>query len=109
MEPPMHIGLPVTWAAIVGLAVAMYVILDGFIHGIRIENGAYAGGAFDWATPFAALCALGVFAGYALLGATWLVLKTDGAIAPRARRHAKILLVVVLAFMAVVSAWTPLA
>ncbi len=50
-----------------------------------------------------------MLAGYALLGATWLVLKTEGAVAERARAHAKLLLVAVLAFMAVVSLWTPLA
>ena len=49
------------------------VILGGLIQGIKVENGAFAGGAFDWATPFALLCGLGVVAGYALLGATWLV------------------------------------
>ena len=54
------------------------VILGGLIQGIRVENGAFAGGAFDWATPFALLCGLGVVAGYALLGATWLVMKTEG-------------------------------
>ena len=48
-------------------------------------------------------------AGYALLGATWLVMKTDGAVAERARGQAKLLLLVVLGFMAVVSLWTPLA
>jgi cytochrome d ubiquinol oxidase subunit II len=90
-------------------ALCQGAILGGLIQGIRIENGAYAGGTFDWATPFAALCALGVLAGYTLLGATWLVLKTEGAIAARARQHAKILLLVVLAFMAAVSVWTPLA
>jgi cytochrome d ubiquinol oxidase subunit II len=74
-----------------------------------MADGAYAGGAFDWATPFVALCALGVLSGYALLGAAWLVLKTEGAIATRARRQAKSLLLVVLAFMAAVSLWTPLA
>jgi len=90
-------------------ALCQGAILGGLIQGIRIENGAYAGGAFDWATPFAALCAFGVLAGYALLGAAWLVLKTDGAVATRARRQARILLLVVLAFMVAVSVWTPLA
>ena len=85
------------------------VILAGLIQGIRVENGAFAGGAFDWATPFALMCGLGVVAGYGLLGATWLVMKTDSEVAARARAHAKILLLAVLAFMAVVSLWTPLA
>jgi cytochrome bd ubiquinol oxidase subunit II len=84
-------------------------ILGGLIQGIRVENGAYAGGAFDWATPFAIVCGLGVVAGYALLGATWLVMKTEGAVTERARGQAKLLLLAVLAFMAIVSLWTPLA
>jgi cytochrome bd ubiquinol oxidase subunit II len=90
-------------------AICQGVILAGLIQGIKVENGAFAGGALDWATPFALLCGLGVTAGYALLGATWLVLKTEGPVAERARMHAKALLIAVLAFMAVVSLWTPLA
>jgi cytochrome d ubiquinol oxidase subunit II len=84
------------------------VILGGMIQGIRVENGAYAGGAFDWATPFAFLCGFGVLAGHALLGATWLVMKTEGPIAERARAQATVLLYLVLVFMAAVSLWTPL-
>jgi cytochrome d ubiquinol oxidase subunit II len=90
-------------------ALCQGVILAGLIQGIKVENGEFAGGAFDWATPFAALCGLGVVAGYALLGATWLAMKTDGELAARARTHAKMLLLGVLAFMAVVSLWTPFA
>jgi cytochrome d ubiquinol oxidase subunit II len=85
------------------------VILAGLIQGIRVENGAFAGGAFDWATPFALLCGAGVVSGYALLGATWLVMKTEGPVARRARTQAKGLLVAVLIFMALVSLWTPYA
>ena len=90
-------------------AFAQGVILGGLIQGIRVENGAYAGGALDWATPFAFVCGLGVTAGHALLGATWLVMKTEGELAERSRAHAKVLLLAVLCFMAVVSLWTPLA
>ena len=82
------------------------VILAGLIQGIKVENGVFAGGAFDWATPFALLCGLGVIAGYALLGATWLVMKAEGPIADRAREQAKKLLIAVLAFMVAVSLWT---
>jgi cytochrome bd ubiquinol oxidase subunit II len=90
-------------------AFAQGVILGGLIQGIRVENGQFAGGPLDWATPFALLCGLGVTAGYALLGATWLVMKTEGEVANRARGHAKTLLLAVLGFMAIVSLWTPLA
>ena len=94
-----------------GSAVAAFaqgVILGGLIQGIRVENGQFAGGPFDWATPFAVLCGLGVVAGHALLGATWLVMKAEGELAEHARQQAKVLLVAVLGFMALVSLWTPL-
>ena len=84
------------------------VILGGLIQGIDVEAGSFAGRPFDWATPFALVCGLAVIAGYALLGATWLVMKTDGELAARSRAQAKVLLLAVLGFMAVVSLWTPL-
>src|SRR6266403_6306969 len=101
-----------TFAFAAGSALAAFcqgLILGGLIQGIKVENGAFAGGAFDWFTPFAIVCGLGLVPGYALLGATWLIMKTEGNIADRARPTAKVLLIVVLIFMAVVSLWTPLA
>jgi len=85
------------------------VLLGGFVQGIKVENNAFAGTAMDWATPFALLCGVGVVAGYALIGSVWLIMKTDGATAARARAHAKLLLVAVLVFMGIVSLWTPIA
>jgi cytochrome d ubiquinol oxidase subunit II len=84
------------------------VILGTLLSGIEVSNNAYAGGTFDWLTPFSLLTGVAVVAGYALLGATWLVMKTDGAVQARARRQAKLLLPLVLAALAVVSLWTPL-
>src|SRR5215831_7875624 len=84
------------------------LILGGLIQGIKVENGAFAGGALDFATPFAFVCGLGVVTGYALLGACWLTMKTEGVVADSARAHAKVLLLAVLGFMAIVSLWTPL-
>ena len=86
------------------------VILGGLIQGITVENGAFAGGTFDWATPFALLCGLGVVAGYALLGATWLVMKTEGAgRRARARAGQAAAARACSASWRVVSLWTPLA
>ena len=78
-------------------AICQGMILGALIQGINVKDGAFAGGAFDWATPFALMCGLGVLAGYGLLGATWLVMKTDGEVAARAKQHAKLLLLAVLA------------
>jgi cytochrome d ubiquinol oxidase subunit II len=90
-------------------AFAQGVILGGLIQGIPVANGAYAGSGFDWATPFCLLCGLAMIAGYGLLGACWLTLKTEGPVAARARGQAKLLLLLVLLFMAAVSLWTPIA
>ena len=101
-----------SWAFVVGSTLAAFaqgVILGGMIQGIKVENGAYAGGPYDWATPFGLLCGLAMIAGYGLLGATWLVMKTEGAIAVRARGQSKACLIAVFVFMAAVSLWTPLA
>jgi len=84
------------------------LVLGGLVQGVTIKNGAFAGGAFDWATPFGVICGLGVVAGYALLGATWLMMKTDGDMARRAADKATLLLIAVLVFMAAVSIFTPL-
>jgi cytochrome bd ubiquinol oxidase subunit II len=84
------------------------LVLGGLVQGVTMKNGAFAGGPFDWATPFGILCGFGVVAGYALLGATWLMMKTDGDMARRAGDQAKVLLVAVLVFMVAVSILTPL-
>jgi cytochrome d ubiquinol oxidase subunit II len=90
-------------------ALSQGVILGGLVQGIPVENRAFAGHAFDWATPFAFVCALGVASGYALLGATWLIMKAEGPVARRAHDQAKVALLLVLAFMGLVSLWTPFA
>ncbi len=84
------------------------VILGGLIQGISVSGRAFSGGHFDWATPFSLLCGLSLVAGYGLLGATWLMMKTEGPVAERARGQAKLLLVGVIVFMGAVSLWTPL-
>ena len=90
-------------------AVSQGVILGALIQGITVVDGQFAGGAFDWLTPFSLMCGLGVAAGYALLGATWLMMKTEGPVEAYARRLSPRLLGLLLAFVAVVSVWTPLA
>ena len=96
----------------VGSTVAAFtqgIILGAFLQGIRVENKAFAGGSFDWLAPFPLFVGLSLVVGYALLGATWLMLKTEGRLAVEARTRAKTLLVSVLISMAIISLWTPLA
>jgi cytochrome d ubiquinol oxidase subunit II len=90
-------------------ALSQGVILGGLLQGVTVVDGQFAGGPLDWLTPFSLLCGLGVVAGYALLGATWLLMKTEGPVEQRARRMAPALLVLLMVFVAGVSLWTPLA
>ena len=88
-------------------AFAQGLVLGGLIGGIRQEDGHFTGGALDWATPFSVLCGFGVVAGYALLGAGWLVLRTEGEVADKARRLIGPLVLLVALALAAVSLWTP--
>ena len=85
------------------------LILGALLEGIEVRDGAYAGGTFDWLSPFSLLTGVAVVAGYALIGATWLVMKTDGPVQAKAREQAKFLLPAVLLALLIVSLWTPLA
>jgi cytochrome d ubiquinol oxidase subunit II len=87
---------------------AQGVMLGAFIQGFKVEGRAFAGGAFDFLTPFSILTGIALVFGYALLGAGWLVLKTEGEIQARARRYGRICLVGVLIGILLVSIWTPL-
>lgn len=87
-------------------AFAQGMVLGGVIEGIAVDGRAYAGGAWAWFSPFAVLTGLALVLGYALLGATWLILKAEGEVHQRARRFAPRLLILVLVAMVVLSAWT---
>jgi len=84
------------------------VVLGGYLQGINVQNNAFAGGTFDWFAPFPLFTGASLVVGYALLGTTWLVMKTEGELAVNARRWSKYLLLAVLVIMAIVSLWTPL-
>lgn len=90
-------------------AFAQGLVLGALLQGIRVENDQFAGSTFDFLTPFTLLCGVAMVAGYALLGATWLIMRTEGEVEKRSRKLAYPLLLGVLAAIAVVSIWTPLA
>jgi cytochrome d ubiquinol oxidase subunit II len=89
-------------------ALAQGMMLGGFLQGVRMADGGFAGGPLDFISPFALLCGAGLVCGYALLGAGWLILKARGATALFGRAAARLALPATLAFIAAVSLWTPL-
>ena len=86
---------------------AQGVVLGTFIQGFKIDGRHFAGTSFDWLTPFALLTGLALIFGYSLLGAAWLVLKTEGELQAWARQAGRICLIAVLTAILAVSIWTP--
>jgi cytochrome d ubiquinol oxidase subunit II len=71
------------WGFFLGSTVVAFVqgaAVGGMLRGIPVAGGQFAGNAFDWVHPFPILTGIGMVFGYGLLGASWLVLKSEGAI-----------------------------
>ena len=88
-------------------ALSQGIVLGALLQGIHVEGRAYAGGWWDWLTPFSLLTGASLVIGYTLLGACWLIWKTEGALQDHARRLAKPLAIGLVAAIAAVSAATP--
>lgn len=89
-------------------ALAQGIALGAILQGVQVEHRHYAGGWWDWLSPFSILTGVALVVGYALLGATWLVLKTEGELRDRAYRLSWYLLFAMLIAIAAVSLATPL-
>ncbi len=96
-----------SWGSLVA-TFAQGIVLGAFVQGFEVRDGQFAGTVYDWARPFPLLVGVGLVFGYVLLGSTWLVIKTEGPIQLWAVKWARIALIGVVAFIAMVSIWTPL-
>lgn len=95
-----------TWAFSGGSIVATIAqgfVLGAFVQGVTISGRSFAGGPFDWLTPFTVLTSVSLTLGYMLLGATWLIGKTEGGLQDKARRWSRWLAVAVAVAMGLVS------
>lgn len=84
------------------------VSLGAFINGFVVRDGAFAGGALDWLTPFSLFTGLGLLVAYALLGSTWLIMKTEEQLQQRMVALARPIVIALLVAIVLVSLWTPL-
>src|SRR5690606_31362604 len=87
------------WGSIVA-TFTQGLVLGAFVHGFDVEDARFAGGTFDWLTPFGLLVGLALISGYALLGSTWLILKAPGKLEEWARGITPRLLALVVFFIA---------
>ncbi|MFO1039898.1 MAG: cytochrome d ubiquinol oxidase subunit II [Geminicoccaceae bacterium] len=88
---------------------AQGMVLGAFIQGFKVEGRTFAGTSWDWLTPFSVFVGIALVFGYSLLGAGWLILKTEGDLQRWARRWARPALIGVTVAILVVSVWTALA
>jgi cytochrome d ubiquinol oxidase subunit II len=98
------------WAFFGGSVTAAFmqgIALGALVQGITVADRAYAGGWWDWLSVFSILTGIAVVIGYALLGATWIILKTEGILQQRMQGFAVWLGAGTLAFIGLVSILTP--
>ena len=88
-------------------AMAQGLAVGALVQGIPMVGRAYAGGWWNWLTPFSILTCVALVTGYGLLGSTWLVMKTEGALQEKSRSQALFTGVVTLILIGLVSLWTP--
>jgi len=87
---------------------AQGLVLGAFIQGFQVEGRQFTGGSLDFLTPFSLMIGIALLFGYALLGAGWLIIKTDGALQDWARHKGRFCLLAVLIAIVMVYLWTPL-
>jgi cytochrome d ubiquinol oxidase subunit II len=83
------------------------LILGTFVQGIPVVNNKFAGSAVEWLQAFPLFCGIALICGYGLVGATWIVKKTNGETKVWAQRCALYLLPIVLVLFGLISLWVP--
>ncbi|PPA01302.1 cytochrome d ubiquinol oxidase subunit II [Pseudomonas sp. MWU12-2312b] len=97
------------WAFIGGSLLATFsqgIAIGTYVSGIPVLNRQFAGGGFDWFSPFPLVCGLGLVIAYALLGSTWLLVKTEGMLESRMRHYSRPLAWMLLVMVVVIGVWT---
>ncbi len=92
----------------IAAAFSQGVVLGTLLQGVTVTGNQFGGGPLDWLTPFSIFTGLSLVVGYASIGAGWLMLKTEGEVAERARTLARPLYVALLVAIGIVSIWTPI-
>ncbi len=88
-------------------ALSQGFVLGGFVQGVAVSGRNFSGGPFDWATPFSLLIGVALVFGYALLGSSWLIMKTEDQTQTWARKMAKYSIIMVGVFIVLISVFMP--
>jgi len=83
------------------------IILGNFVQGVEVDGRNFAGGPLDWANGFSIIAGLGVIFAYALLGSTWIIMKTNGITHQWSKKVASYVLVYVAISMCTISISMP--
>ena len=83
------------------------IVLGTLVQGVAVTGRSYTGGWFDWLTPFSVFTGIALLVGYAMLGAAWLGMKTEGELQQRIYRAMPRLGAGLVIAILVVSLWTP--
>ncbi len=84
------------------------ISVGALIQGIDVTGRHFTGSSLDWLSPFSLFCGLGLLAAYALLGCTWLIMKTEHELQTLLHRVTKPILMLLLAILIILSIWTPI-
>lgn len=87
---------------------AQGVVLGAFIQGFAVQGRQFIGSTFDCFTPFSLFTGLALIFGYSLLGAGWLILKTEGSLQETARQQGRKCFIAVLIAISIIAIWTPI-
>jgi len=94
------------WGSVVA-TFSQGLVLGAIVQGVTLTDGRFSGGMFDWLTPFSFVVGCAMIWGYTLLGAGWLIIKTEGALEAWSRRGGLVAAAITLLMIAVVSFWVP--
>jgi cytochrome d ubiquinol oxidase subunit II len=83
------------------------ILLGAFVEGVRVSGRSFGGHSFDWLSAFSVMTGIALVFGYALLGSTWIIMKTNHKTQEWARQSALYSLLYVVFFMGLVSLWVP--
>jgi len=83
------------------------VSVGAIINGFPVHGRTFAGGYMDWLAPFPLFCGIGLLVAYALLGCTWLIMKTEHELHRKMSALATPLVIALLVIVGLISLWTP--